>query len=375
MADNEHLTDVVKDIKYLVDKYNKKVKATKISKSVSQQLFIDFAMLYSLLDMFHINDADLQMVRPYSYFDHYLPAKAKRDIEQLREVSEPAIQAYKDAGYFFQNTSSQQQFTTFDSQVIIQDFMEECFPHLVDFMDYLYDHQCLLINQALVRSASAHGLSFMFPTIDEYRMFIDDGDLSTIGGMSTFVHEFMHLYAAKVLYAANKKRYYNYKTGYCLETPTVFVELCLYEFLKNTGIDELECAKNLNAMDYTCLESFKDIVFLSEMGRRGHTINWKEQPITIQGNVQDCEIDRGIPWFEYEKGLNGIDNGCLEYSTGVLKAYQMFEQVLAGEHPEKVLFEFFNSLDKDLRIKDIVPQDYNYGFLKDEVERRVKLLK
>ena len=102
-------------------------------------------MLYSLLDIYHINDVDLQMVRPYSYFDHYLPAKAKRDIEQLREVSEPAIQAYKDAGFSYLRKKSKKTFSNLEGQTMAKDFLSKFCPECLDFYDEMWDKNNFLV--------------------------------------------------------------------------------------------------------------------------------------------------------------------------------------------------------------------------------------
>ena len=374
MADNEHLIDVVKDIRYLVDKYNKKVKATKISKSVSQQLFIDFAMLYSLLDIFHINDADLQMVRPYSYFDHFLPAKAKRDIEQLREVSEPAIQAYKDAGFCFADRLSTKYIKAPLGEEIIYDFLGAYFPDSVDLLEKLFKNDSLLMNPLVVHQLDAAGISYMVPSLDEYRMFIEDGDLTTITSIATFLHEFMHIYVTKTLYDYDWRSYLNYRDGYYLEAPTYFTEYLLYDFMRRYGLYE-EALNNANVTDYNHLYALKEMVYLAEMVRRKYPVNFKTDPIVIDGKYTDFEVDRGMPFFEYERGKNSCENVSLENSIGVLESFQMLEQVKNGAEPSEVLYELLKKLKYNPGIRDIIKPTYNYGFIAKEVGDRVKALR
>ncbi len=366
--------DLKADITNLVNKFNRLVRTSKRSKSMNKRIIEDYLFLYALLDGLGIDDLKLDEIPLYDYLDTYLPAQASREIELIRYYCEPAVEAYKSAGFHYLRKVPQVRLSNKEGQTIVKEFLNKFCPESLKFYDELWDKNCFLFSKEFVNSQQADGLSYMMPSIDEYRFFVESGQLTNLSLVSTFIHEFIHLYSIKFLNDYRWEAKSNLKHGYFLEAPTLFSELCLYEYLTKHGYgNDYSVVANTN--DYVSLHALRDMVYLDEMRKRGNSIEYRTDPIEIEGEDTDCEINRGIKDFEYVKGKNQVENCYLEYSISTLAAYQMLEQVKCGDRPTRVLHDMLLSQQYSRDMNNVIKEDYNYDFMKNEVEGKMKVLK
>lgn len=366
--------DIKADLTNLVERFNRLVLSSKRTKSFNKNILEDYLFLYALLDVFRIDDLKLEEIPLYDYLDTYLPAKVSREIAIVREYCEPAVQAYKDAGFSYLRKNSKKTFSNLEGQTMAKDFLSKFCPECLDFYDEMWDKNNFLVAKEMVNSEQADGLAFMMPKLDEYRLFIESGQITTVDLLDALIHEFIHLYSVKFLTDYRWEAKHNLKHGYFLEAPTIFTEFCLYDYLCKHGYGD-EIVLEANGNDYVHLHSIRDMVYLDEMRKRGNKIEFRTDPITIDGEDTDCEINRGIKDFEFIKGKNQVENCFLEYSISTLAAYQMLEQYRAGDRPSKVLHELLLKQQYSRDIDSVLSKDYNYDFIKNEVEGRMKVLK
>ena len=362
------------DVRRLADKFNNLVRNTKMTKAKNKQFWLDYLYIDLLIDVCGLTGkVDLEQIPMYDFFQRYLPARYEHSIHEVREVIEPAINTFIDAGFFSPGIPGKSNLSYDDACDIIWDFLDYFAPKSMPFFEELNTKGDFKVAPVLLKTYSCDGLAFLMPNIDEYRLFIADEHLRSVELINSLIHEFIHLYCIKEI-DHNWKTLFNYKHGYFLEAPTILSELVLYDFLCKHGYEK-DAILVRNSCDYVNMRSLKDVIFLSEMMKKGNEVNLHTDPITVTGEDLSCDLYDGIKGFEYPKNKNKTDNCYLEYCLSSLEAYQLLEQIKSGDKPEKVLDGFLRHMRHEDGFRNTITEDYNYGFLRHELEDEMKVLK
>lgn len=341
------------------------------SKSKQQKLIYDAAFYEELRSINGTDKYELHNLKShikYNYFANLIIENR----EAFEKMADRVIDIFKDMNFYCYLRRSYKNIKKEEKEDILKNFLNSFIPELFDIYKDLVKYGRIF----LASLKGAWGETFLFPSIDRYYIAITEDQINDIFDLETLVHELLHIYADVFAHNYNWHLNLNFMEGFYYETPSLYGELSLFEYMKKNNIYPEEMRKHRNIIDYFLLSYFKTIKYICvKLDSPDVTINLEDLNYKINGNAL-LDIDAGVPFFQYHEDIMKI--GSLQdfiYGVSSFESYKLLERERKGEDIKKSINDFILSLDDDTKLYSFLSNPQMSEFMKSELESHNNYLK